>query len=634
MNSNVTHEPMLELNVMHPRAQRFLDRINSSVIVCDGAMGTMLYGKGIFINRCFDELNVSMPALIKEIHQAYVKAGAEILETNTFGANSFRLSAHGLVEKLRDINIAGVKLARQCAGEDILVGGAVGPLGVRIEPLGPTSFAEARQAFKEQIEALAEGGADILMLETFGDLHEIREAILAAREVCDLPLVAQMTVDDDGNALYGGTAEALAEQLTEWGADVVGLNCSVGPKTMLESVERMMRKTTKPLAVQPNAGNPVNIEGRNVYLCSPEYLCQYARRYIQAGVKLIGGCCGTTPEHIKLLKNEVRSLQPAMSRAAIKVDDSEKAKTLPVIPFETRSNLAMKLKNKEFPVFVEILPPRGSDPRKEIEGAKYCADHGVDCINIPDGPRASARMSAQALAFLVQQQTKIEAVLHYCCRDRNVISMQSDLLGVYALGIRNLILITGDPPRLGNYPDATAVFDVDAIGLTNIVANLNKGLDLGGNGIGSQTGFCIGVGANPGAVNMDQELRRTYWKVEAGAEYIVTQPVFDLDQIEQFLKRIEGFRVPVIAGIWPLTSYRNAEFMVNELRVPVPAALMERMRKADSGDAARAEGTAIAQEMVAQIRNVVDGVQLSAPFGRYGMAVEVMEALGTRGHAA
>jgi homocysteine S-methyltransferase len=604
-------------------------------MVCDGAMGTMLYSKGIFINRCFDELNVSMPALIKEIHQGYVKAGAEILETNTFGANSFRLGAHGLVEKLREINLAGVKLARQCAGEDIVVGGAVGPLGVRIEPLGPTSFAEARAAFKEQITALAEGGADIIMLETFGDLHEIREAILACREACDLPLVAQMTVDDEGNALYGGTPETLAQSLTEWGADVVGLNCSVGPKTMLESVERMMRVTQKPLAVQPNAGNPMNIEGRNVYLCSPEYLCQYARRYIQSGVKLIGGCCGTTPEHIKLLKNEVRSLQPAMARVTVKSEEGEKpTKTLPPIPFETRSNLARKLRNGDFPVFVEILPPRGSDPKKEIEGAAYCAANGVDCINIPDGPRASARMSAQALAFLVQQQTKIEAVLHYCCRDRNVISMQSDLLGVYALGIRNLILITGDPPRLGNYPDATAVFDVDAIGLTNIVANLNKGLDLGGNGIGSQTGFCIGVGANPGAVNMEQEMRRTYWKVEAGAEYIVTQPVFDLDQIEQFIKRIESFKVPVIAGIWPLTSYRNAEFMVNELRVPVPNELMERMRKADSGDAARAEGTAIAQEMVAKIRHVVDGVQLSAPFGRYSMAVEVMQALGKRGQTA
>ena len=615
---------------MHPRAQRFVDRIQNTVMVCDGAMGTMLYGKGIFINRCFDELNLSMPALIGEIHQSYVKAGAEILETNTFGANSFKLAAHGLVEKLRDINLAGARLARQAAGEDLLVAGAVGPLGVRIEPLGPTSFEEARNAFRQHVTALAEGGVDLILLETFGDLNEMREAMRAAREACDLPIVAQMTVDDEGNALYGASPEMFAQRLTEWGADVVGVNCSVGPKVMLEVLERMVKVSQKPLAVQPNAGSPMSIEGRNVYLCSPEYLCQYARRYIQAGVKLIGGCCGTTPEHIKLLKNEVRSLQPVHTRISVKAAEEAKPKTLTPIAFEQRSTLARKIQNKEFPVFVEILPPRGSDPHKEMEGARYCRDHGVDVINVPDGPRASARMSAQALAYLIQQQCGIETVLHYCCRDRNVISMQSDLLGVYALGVRNLILITGDPPRLGNYPDATAVFDVDAIGLTNIVSNLNKGLDLGGNSIGSQTGFAIGVGANPGAVNLEQELRRTYWKVEAGAEYIVTQPVFDVKQIEWFLKRIESFRIPVIAGIWPLTSYRNAEFMVNELRVPVPEPLIERMRKIESGEAARAEGTAIAQEMVQQLRGMVDGIQLSAPFGRVSMAVEVMQVLGDR----
>jgi homocysteine S-methyltransferase len=615
---------------MNSRAQRFLDRVQTSVMVCDGAMGTMLYNKGIFINRCFDELNLSMPALIKEIHSSYVKAGAEMLETNTFGANAMRLAAHGLVEKMRDINLAGAKLARQCAGDDLAVGGAVGPLGLRIEPLGPTSFAEARNIFREQIAALAEGGADVIVLETFGDVHEIREAIFAAREACDLPVVAQVTVDDDGNALYGGSPETFAAMLTEWGADVVGVNCSVGPKTMLEVSERMMKVTQKPLAVQPNAGMPVNVEGRNVYLCSPEYLCQYARRYIQSGVKLIGGCCGTTPEHIKLLKNEVRSLQPVHTRLSVRVTEEEKPKVLTPTPFAGRSRLAAKLAARQFPVFIEILPPRGSDPKKEIDGASYCAQHGVDCINVPDGPRASARMSAQALAFLIQQQAGIESVLHYCCRDRNVISMQSDLLGVYALGIRNLILITGDPPRLGNYPDATAVFDVDSVGLTNIVANLNKGLDLGGNAIGSQTGFVIGVGANPGALNLDQEIRRTYWKVEAGAEYIVTQPVFDLRQLEAFLQRIEGFRIPVIAGIWPLTSYRNAEFMVNELRVPVPEEIMERMRRADSGEAARAEGSRIAQEMVLAVRPMVDGIQLSAPFGRYSMAIEALQALGER----
>jgi len=615
---------------MHARTERFRERIRTHVVVADGAMGTMLYSKGIFINRCFDELNLSAPALVTEIHDSYVQAGAEIIESNTFGANAYRLAPYGLVEKLLEINRAGVRLARESAGENAWVAGSVGPLGVRIEPLGPTSFQEAREVFKQQVAALADSGVDLIMLETFGDLNEIREAILATHEACDLPVVAQMTVDDDGNALFGASPEVFARRLEEWGADVIGMNCSVGPKVAVEVLERMIKVTDRPLAVQPNAGKPMIVDGRSVYLCSPEYLAQYARRYIQAGAKIIGGCCGTTPEHIKLLKNEVRSLQPAHAGLRVAVAVEDQPKLLPPIPSERKSRLGAKLAAGFFPVFVEILPPRGSDPSKEIEGARLCSANGVDGINIPDGPRASARMSAQALGYLIQQQAGIEAVLHYCCRDRNIISMQSDLLGIYALGIRNLIIITGDPPRLGNYPDATAVFDVDSIGLTNIVANLNKGLDLGGNPIGSQTGFLIGVGANPGAVNMVEELRRLRWKIEAGAEYIVTQPVFDLDQLEALVKFVEPYRVPVIAGIWPLISYRNAEFMVNELRVPVPEAFLERMRKADSAEAARAEGVAIAQEMLGRARHVAQGAQLSAPFSRYSMAIEVMQVLGQR----
>jgi homocysteine S-methyltransferase len=615
---------------MHARAEEFRDRIRTHVVVADGAMGTMLYSKGIFINRCFDELNLSAPALVKEIHDSYIQAGAEIIESNTFGANAYRLAPYNLVEKLADINRAGVRVARESAGENAWVAGSVGPLGVRIEPLGPTSFQEARAAFKQQVTALADAGVDLIVLETFGDLNEIREAILATHEACDLPVVAQMTVDDDGNALFGASPEVFARRLEEWGADAIGMNCSVGPKVAVEVLERMIKVTDRPLAVQPNAGKPMVVDGRSVYLCSPEYLAQYARRYIQAGAKIIGGCCGTTPEHIKLLKNEVRSLQPAHAGLRVAVAVEDQPKLLPPIPSERKSRLGAKLAAGFFPVFVEILPPRGSDPSKEIEGARLCSANGVDGINIPDGPRASARMSAQALGYLIQQQAGIEAVLHYCCRDRNIISMQSDLLGIYALGIRNLIIVTGDPPRLGNYPDATAVFDVDSIGLTNIVANLNKGLDLGGNPIGSQTGFLIGVGANPGAVNMAEELRRLRWKIEAGAEYIVTQPVFDLDQLEALVKFVEPYRVPVIAGIWPLISYRNAEFMVNELRVPVPEVFLERMRKADSAEAARAEGVAIAQEMLGRARHVAQGAQLSAPFGRYSMAIEVMQVLGQR----
>jgi homocysteine S-methyltransferase len=381
----------------------------------------------------------------------------------------------------------------------------------------------------------------------------------------------------------------------------------------------------------PNAGHPTKVEGRNIYLSSPEYLAQYARRMLWAGVKIVGGCCGTTPEHIKSIKSEARSLQPGVQRLQVTIEEpAAKSKKMDKVPVAEKSELGAKIAAGKFVVFVEILPPRGVNAEREIAGARLCKDHGIDAINVPDGPRASARMSAQVTCQLMQREAHIETVLHFCCRDRNILGIQSELLGAHAAGIRNLICITGDPPRMGSYPDATAVFDVDAIGLANIVTNLNHGLDIGGNPMGSQTALLLGVGANPGALNFEEEIRRTAWKVEAGAEYIVTQPVFDLKQLEQFLKRIAAFRIPVITGIWPLTSLRNAEFMVNELRVPVPGEFMERMRKADDPDKARAEGVRIAQEMVQRVRPMVEGVQLSAPFGRYQMAIEVAEAVGPR----
>jgi len=602
-------------------------------LVADGAMGTVLYSKGIFINRCFDELNLSSPALIKETHQEYVKAGAEILETNTFGANRTRLASFGFAEKLKAINQAGVRLAREAAGDTAFVAGAMGPLGVRIEPLGSISFAEARAIFREQAEALVEAGVDLLILETFSDLNEIREAIFAAREVAgnEMAIIAHVTIDDAGNMPDGTDPETYTQKLNEWPADVIGLNCSVGPKATLETIERMMRYSQKPMSAMPNAGLPAVVEGRKIYLCSPEYMAQYARRFLWAGVKIIGGCCGTTAEHIKLIRSEARSLQPQVRGVTATVEEPVvKGKALAKLPVGEKSKLGAKLAAGKFVAFVEILPPRGVDASKEIEGSKLCAAQGIDCINVPDGPRASARLSAQVTCQLIQEQAHIEAVLHFCCRDRNILGIQSELLGAHTVGVRNLICITGDPPRMGTYPDATAVFDVDAIGLTNIVNNLNHGLDIGGNPMGSQTALLLGVGANPGALNMDEEIRRMEWKAQAGAEYIVTQPVFDLDLLEAFLKRIEPFKLPVVCGIWPLTSFRNAEFMVNELRVPVPEPLMERMRGADSAEKARQEGIAIAQEMVVRVRKLVQGVQLSAPFGRYSMAIEVAEAIGPR----
>ena len=615
------------------RAGEFRQQLARRVLVADGAMGTMLYSKGVFINRCFDELNLSSPALVREVHEEYVKAGAEIIETNTFGANRARLAAYGLAEKLREINQAGVRLAREAAGDAAFVAGSVGPLGLRIEPLGPTSFEEARSVFREHVAALVEAGVDLVILETFSVLNELREAIFAARDAAgdDVALVAQVTIDDYGNMPDGTSTETFTRQLDQWPVDAAGCNCSAGPKVMLETIEKMVRHTSKPLTAMPNAGHPSTVEGRKIYLCSPEYMAQYARRFLWAGVRIIGGCCGTTPEHIKLLRNEARSLQPGHKQMEAAAEEpAVTAQALPEVPVAEKSTLGAKLAQGKFVSFVEILPARGVNAAKELAGAKMCAARGIDCINVPDGPRASARMSAQVTCQLIQQHAGIEAVLHFCCRDRNILGIQSELLGAHAAGIRNLICITGDPPRMGAYPAATAVFDVDAIGLVNIAHNLNRGLDIGGNPMGSQTSLLIGVGANPGALNFDEEMRRFEWKVQAGAEFVVTQPVFDIELLERFVRSAERFRIPVLAGIWPMLSHRNAEFMVNELNVPVPAEFMERMRKADTMEKARREGVAIAREMVGRIGNLVAGVQLSAPFGRYEMALEVAEALPSR----
>ena len=605
-------------------------------MLCDGAMGTLLYAKGVFINKCYDELNLTQPDMIRAIHHEYLSAGADVIETNTFGGNSFRLTRHGLADKVHDINLRGAQLAREAAdafnqkmGANVLVAGSVGPLGMRIEPLGKTSREEARESFRQQIAALVEGGVDLIMLETFGYLEELHQAILAAREAApQTQIVAQVTIDEDDNCLDGASPETFAAKLDEWGADVIGCNCSVGPVAMLEAIERIRRITERPLSAQPNAGIPRSIEGRNIYLCSPEYMASYARKFVNAGVGLVGGCCGTTPDHTKAMTSALR-MNGAKGKAPSfrVVSERKRESTISPPPLAQRSNLGRKLASGEFVALVEVVPPKGIDFRKEVEGARFLKSAGIDAINIPDSPRASARMSNLALCTLVQQQAGIETVLHFTCRDRNVLSMQSELLGCYTMGMHNLICITGDPPKMGNYPDATAVFDVDAIGLVNIVRNLNFGLDIGGNPIGTGTKFVIGVGANPGIVNIDEEIRRFEYKVEAGADYAVTQPVFDVALLEQFLRRIEHHRIPVLAGIWPLTSVRNAEFMKNELRVSVPDSILERMSRAPNAEAARAEGIQIAREMLRQVRGLVQGAQVAAPLGRYSSAIEVLDGI-------
>ncbi|HEV3317580.1 MAG TPA: bifunctional homocysteine S-methyltransferase/methylenetetrahydrofolate reductase [Candidatus Angelobacter sp.] len=611
-----------------------LSRLKQGPVLCDGAMGTLLYAKGVFINKCYDELNLAQPDLIRNIHQEYMNAGAEVIETNTFGGNSFRLARYGLSDGLRDINLQGARLARDAADSfnakkaaDVLVAGSVGPIGIRIEPLGKVSREETREAFRQQVTALLEGGVDFIILETFGYLEELHQALLAVRDVSsDIQVVAQATIDEEGNCLDGASAETFATKLDAWGADILGCNCSVGPVAMLEAIERIRRVTDKPLSAQPNAGIPRNVEGRNIYLCSPEYMASYARKFVNAGVAFVGGCCGTTPEHVRAMKSSLRATDVKGGTGGFQVvTERQRESSLIPAPLAQRSAVGRKLATGDFVTLVEIVPPKGIDFRKEIEGARYLKSAGIDAINIPDSPRASARMSNLALCILVQQQVGIETVLHFTCRDRNVLSMQSELLGAFSTGIRNLICITGDPPKLGNYPDATAVFDVDAIGLVNIVHNLNCGLDIGGNPIGTGTGFVIGTGANPGVINIDEEIRRFEYKVEAGADYAVTQPVFDIGLLETFLRRIEHCRIPVLAGIWPLVSVRNAEFMKNELRVSVPDSIVERMSRAANAEAARAEGIQIAREMLQQVHGLVQGAQVSAPLGRYSSAIEVLE---------
>jgi methionine synthase / methylenetetrahydrofolate reductase(NADPH) len=612
----------------------FADIFANRPVLADGAMGTVLYARGIFINRCYDELNLSDPGLILSIHEEYLQAGAEILETNTFGANRFRLARHGLAGKVAEINAAGVRLARQAvehlkekqAGE-AWVAGSVGPLGVRLEPLGKTGLDEARAAFAEQISALAGAGADLLIIETMPALNEAREALVAAREMApDLPVLAMVTVDDESNCLDGSSPEQAAARLTEWGAGAIGVNCSTGPATVLTAIEAMRKATSLPLAAMPNAGMPRAVEGRNIYLCSPEYMASFARKAIAAGAQFVGGCCGTTPNHIRAMRSAMRALD-----AQARVEGSGPAPDLntetPPSPLGERSRIGALIEQGSFVTLVEIVPPKGINCVKEIEGARLLAGLGVHAINVPDSPRASARMSAQSLCIQIQQHTGIETILHYTCRDRNILSIQSDLLGASSIGLRNILCLTGDPPKLGNYPDATAVFDVDAIGLVNIVRRLNHGLDIGSNSIGASTNLTIGVAANPGVPDIENELRRFKYKVEAGAEYAITQPVFDLRLLESFLERIKDFRIPVIAGIWPLTSLRNAEFMKNDLRVSMPEEIMLRMAQAESPDAARREGVLIAQEMLEAVRPLVQGVQVSAPFGRYTLAAEVIASV-------
>jgi homocysteine S-methyltransferase len=604
----------------------FLEALDQRVLVCDGATGTQLYARGIFLNRCFDELNLTQPDLVAEIHHDYVRAGADVLETNTFGANRFKLSTFGLADKLRLINVQGVKIARHAARENAWVAGSIGPLGIRIEPWGRTGIDEAEAAFREQAQALAEGGVDLFILETFRDLNELTAAIRAVRGVSDLPIVAQMTTEEDGNSLDGTPPETFAPELERAGADVIGVNCSVGPAAMLETIEAMSKLTSRRLVAQPNAGRPRDVDGRNLYLCSPEYMASYARRFIAAGTRLIGGCCGTTPEHIRRIAVAVRTAMPAdrTTAPAVRAVESQ-ATPLPGVERREKSRLARALADGRFVMIVEASAPRGLDLDAVIAQARRYKELGAIAVNVPDYPKSGARTSALALAVLLEQRAGVETLLHYSCRDRNLIGMQSDLVGAHALGLRNVLLTTGQPAPQATYADATSVFDVDSIGLTNMVVRLNQGLDIGGREIGAPARFHIGVGFNLFAPDPDAEWRRLHHKVAAGAEFIVTAPVFDLPAFDAILGPLQETGVPILAGIAALGSLRQAEFLASEVTgVRVPNAIFTRLRSADDE---AAEALAVTLELVAALRSRVQGLQITVVHGSATTAERLLTKL-------
>ncbi len=607
----------------------FLDRLNKGIILCDGAMGTELYARGIPYSHCFDELNLSNPKIVSTIHQDYIRAGAEIIETNTFGANLFKLSGFGLENKIRDINFKGARIAREAReimGRPVFVAGSMGPLGKPLEPIGKISKKEAYMAFQKQAEGLLEGGVDLFIIETMVNLEEMKEAIAAVKSICQLPIIAQMTFTEDGKTVLGNSPGEIVTELENMKVDVIGANCSVGPIGIYDVLQIMVQKTKLKLSAQPNAGLPRLVDGRFIYLSSPEYFAEYALKFAQLGVSIIGGCCGTTPAHIsamaKALESATKNKTSVTVIEPVTVKEKETDKII-ITPTEI-SEFAQKLKQKKFVISVELDPPKGTNPQKLLEGAAAIKKAGVDACNIGDSPMARVRMSCLALAYLIKEKVGLETVLHFTSRDRNLMGIQSDLVGAHALGVRNILCITGDPPSLGDYAHATAVYDVDSIGLVKIIARLNQGTDVAGNSIGNPTSFYIGVGVNPGDENLSREIDRFHQKLESGAQYVFTQILYDTKVLENFLKKVGRISVPLILGILPLHSYKHAEFLHNEVPgITIPDHLRERMRKA--GEKGALEGIKMAKELFHEAKGMVQGVYLMPSYGRYQEVLEVVE---------
>jgi homocysteine S-methyltransferase len=608
----------------------FSQAIAERIILADGAMGTMLYTKGVFINTCFDELNITRPSMVQDVHEGYLRAGAELIETNTFGANRFKLAPFGLDDRVGTINQVGAQIARRAAGKNTFVGASIGPLGKPLRPLGKITREQALEAFREQADALSRNGdIDLFIIETIPNIEEMKIALEAVAAVSDLPIVAQLTFSDEGRTLMGESPKQVVGDLAEFELAALGINCSIGPQPMLEIIETIRRQTDRKLSAMPNAGAPRLVESRFIYLTSPEYMAEYAKRFIQSGVSLIGGCCGTTPMHIKAMADAIKALRPVHVQIEGVPREEKEQRILPETPFALRSRFANAL-HKEFVISVEIDPPKGLDPKKSLESARQLKVHGVHVINIADGPRASARMSPMALATLIERDVGIETLLHYCCRDRNLLGMQADLIGAHAIGLRNVLIITGDPPKLGDYPSATAVFDVDSIGLVRIVKNMNRGLDLAGNPLGSATSFAIGVGANPGAMDLETEVRRFHEKTASGAEFVLTQPVYEASLLEAFLDLTKDSNIPVMLGLLPLSSFKNAEFLHNEVPgMQIPKRIRERMKNAPPGEKATALGIDIAREALKDCMTLprVRGAYIMPPFGRHDAALRIIDGI-------
>jgi methionine synthase I (cobalamin-dependent)/5,10-methylenetetrahydrofolate reductase len=607
----------------------FLDRLSERVVVCDGGMGTMLYAKGAFINQCFDELNLKEPAMVSEVHRGYAEAGADVLETNTFGANRLKLELHGLEGRLAEINRAGVRLARSAGGSERLVAGAIGPLSAVQRVGGGLTVSDMEELFREQAEVLAEEGVDLFMIETIGELEEMEAAIRAVRRVNRVPLVAQMTFIEEGVTPAGDTPETVVERLKPYAVEVLGANCTIGPKPMLDVIRRLAAVHHGKISAQPNAGLPESVEGRLMYMASPEYLAKYAKRFHQAGVSLIGGCCGTGPEHIRAMKHAVSPFAPVRTTIATFPEPVVEEEPVQAVPTAEKTRLAALLQEgSHFVTSVELTPPKGFDLRHLREGVRVIQEAGVDCVNIPEYARVNPRLTPLAIARLLQSEFSLESIIHYCSRDRNLSAMQADLLSAEAFEVRNVLLITGDPPKLGDYPKPTAVFDLDAIGLVKVAARLNRGVDAAGGRLGPATGLHIGVGANPGALNLEREVRRFREKVEAGAEFAMTQPVFDAALLERFLEETAELEIPLLVGILPLYSYRNAEFLHNEVPgMTIPEPVRQRMQRSGSSANAQEEGIRIARDVLSQVRHFrgVRGAYIMPPFGRYEMALKVLE---------